>query len=115
MNNLQRVTSDPPSRNMRHPSSSLKRKTESYDQCKTTDVSINTQSAISTPFPSFLTSLPTFGEHPYSPNWTYAGDITMYASKRETNIRPRSKHAMASSNLQSCFSVFAILRPPSKP
>src|ERR1700677_3848017 len=115
MSNLQKGTSDPPNHHTHHLSSSSKRKTESYDRYKTTDVSINTQSAISTPFPSFLTSLPTFGEHPYSPSWTYAGDITMYASRKGTNIRPRSKHAMASSNPQSCFSVFAILRPPSKP
>src|ERR1700677_3890362 len=102
MNNLQRDTSDPPSLNTHHLSSSSKRKTENYDQYKTTDASINIQSAISTPFPSFLTSLPIFGEHLYSPSWTYAGDTTMYASKRETNTRQPSKHAMASSNPRSC-------------
>src|ERR1700677_2922263 len=114
MNNLPRDTSDPPNHNTPRLSSSSKRRTESYDQYKTTDVLINTQSAINTPFPSSLTSSPIFGEHPYSPSWTYAGVIIMYASRRGTNIRPRSKHAMASSNPQSCFSVFAILRPPSK-
>src|SRR6202453_4463965 len=114
MSNLQRGTSDPPNHNTHHPSSLSKRKTESYDRYKTTDVSINTQSAISTPFPSFLTSLPTFGEHPYSPSWTYAGDITMYASRRGTNIRPRSKHAMAFSSPQLCFLAFAIPPPLSR-
>src|SRR6202453_2975069 len=102
MSNLQRGTSNPQSLNTHHRSSSSKRKTENYDQYKTTDVSINIQSAISTPFPSFLTSSPIFGEHLYFPSWTYAGDTTMYTSRRETNTRLPSKHAMASSNPRSC-------------
>src|ERR1700677_384578 len=114
MNNWQKDTSDHPSRNTPHHSSSSKRKMESCDKYKTTDVLTNILCATNPPFLSFLTSSPTFGERPYSPSWTYDGVITTSASKRVTNTKRPSKHAMDFLNPQSCFLAFATLPPLSK-
>ena len=96
------------------PSSSSKRKMENYDQYKTIDVSTDTPSAINTHYPSSPTSSQIFGEPLYFPNSMYDGDITMYASKKATNTKRPSKHAMDSLSPQSCFLAFATPPPPSK-
>src|ERR1700677_3437706 len=94
------------------PSSSSKRRMENYGPSRITDVSTNTQSAINIPSPSFLIYSLTFGELLYSQNWTFDGGITMYASKKETNTRRPSKHAMGSSNPQLCSLASATPLPP---
>src|ERR1700677_3452755 len=87
------------------PSSLSRKRMENYGQSRIIDVSTNTQSATNTLFPLFPTCSLIFGEHPYSQNLTCDGGITMCVSRKATNTKQPSKHAMAYSNPRSCFSA----------
>ncbi len=85
------------------PSSTSKRKTESYDQCKTTEKSTQSPFTINTHYPSSRTSYETLATPTYTQNWISGGGIITYASKKETKAKQRLKHSTDSSNPQSCI------------
>src|ERR1700677_585085 len=115
MNNWPRGTFIHQNPNTHLPFSLSKRKTENYDPYKTTDESMDIQSAINTHYPSFLTSLQTLEGPQYSPNSMCGGDITMCASNRETNTKQPLKQDMDSLSPRSCSLAFVIPQQPSKP
>ena len=78
-----------PSNSPQHPPSSLlKKRTVVSTLVKTITMSMNTQSAIHTPFHSSLILLINSKEQRFSPNLTSAGDITTSISKMNINGRP---------------------------
>src|ERR1700677_937398 len=114
MNNWPRGTFVHQNPNTHLPFSLSKRKMENYDLYKTTDESMDTRSAISTRYPSFLTSLQISEGPQYFPSLMYGGDTITCASKRGTNTKRPSKHDMDSSSPPSCSSASVTPRPPSK-
>src|ERR1700677_3625756 len=110
MNNWPRDTFVRQNPNMHLPFSLSRRKTESYDLYKITDESMDIRSAISTHYPSYLTSLQTSEGPQYFPSSTFGGDTITCTSNRETSIKQLSKHDMDSSSPPSCFLDFVTLR-----
>src|ERR1700677_4321876 len=91
-----------------------KRKMENCDLYKTTDESMDTRSAISIRYPSFLTSSQTSEGHQYFQSSMSGGVIIMYALNRETNTKRPSKHGMDSLSPPSCSLAFVTPRQRSK-
>ena len=90
---------------MHHCSSLSRRRMANSDWSKITGNSMNRQYTIHICYPSSRISfnkLKTLGS---SPNLTYVGGITTYASKKGTNGKRRLKRALEISNLVSCIFV----------
>ena len=97
------------------PSSSSKRKMDDSNQSRITDDWTNGRYATDTPSLSSVNSSHVSKKHLYSPNLTYDGDTTMYASKKATNGRPHSSQIKACSNQKSCSLASPTPQPHSKP
>src|ERR1700761_861009 len=105
MNSWQRDTFAHPSHPMRPLSSSSRRRTINYIQCRTIALSTNGLCVTNTHSPSFLRSFTTWEGRMSTQNWMLGGDTTMYASNREMSGRQPSKHVEDFMNPRSCSLV----------